>query len=73
MNKRQLFKQLNAKEQICNKAYWWDNRTHAGNNHWHIIKRSSIIVCKFCDTKIPTWKNPKYCPNCLDGNKNKLC
>ena len=37
------------------------------NNHWHVNKRSSVIICKFCETKIPIWENPKYCPNCLDG------
>ena len=71
MKKRQLFEQLNAKEQIRSKAYLWAKRTHAGNNHWHINKKSSVIVCKFCETKIPIWENPKYCPNCLDGKIDK--
>ena len=61
----------NTKEQAKIKAYSRAERTHQGNDHWHVNKRSTVIVCKFCETKIPIWKNPKYCPNCLEGIKEK--
>ena len=56
MKKQQLIKKLNTKDKIRGKAYLW-------------AKRSSVIICKFCETKIPIWENPEYCPNCLDGKK----
>ncbi len=64
-------KALNLKEisrEIANKRA---KKNHQGKNHWHINKRSNIIVCKFCDTSIPIWKNPKFCPNCLEGKDNE--
>ena len=69
MKKQQLIKKLNTKDKIRGKAYLWAKRSHAGDNHWHVNKRSSVIICKFCETKIPIWEKPKYCPNCLDGKK----
>ena len=69
MKKQQLIKELNIKDKIRGKAYLRAQRSHAGDNHWHVNKRSSVIVCKFCETKIPIWENPEYCPNCLDGKK----
>ena len=63
--------QLTIKDQIRHKAYLRAQKTHQGKNHWHVNKRSTIIVCRFCETKIPVWKNPEYCPNCLDGKKGK--
>ena len=61
------------KEEAKAVAYSRAKRTHQGNNHWHVNKRSSVIVCKFCETKIPIWKNSKYCPNCLNGKeKNEI-
>ena len=71
VKKQQLIKKLNAKEELRSEASLWAKRTHAGKNHWHINKRTSVIVCKFCETKIPIWKNPKYCPNCLEGKEDK--
>ena len=68
MKKQQLIKKLNTKDKTRGKAYLGAKRSHAGDNHWHVNKRSSVIICKFCETKIPIWKNPKYCPNCLYGN-----
>ena len=56
----------NSKEQAKIKAYSRASRTHQGNKHWHVNKRSTVIVCKFCETKFPIWENPKYCPNCLE-------
>ena len=69
MKKQQLIKKLNTKDKTRGKAYLGAKRSHAGDNHWHVNKRTSIIICKFCETKIPIWKKPKYCPNCLDGKK----
>ena len=69
MKKQQLIKKLTTKDKTRSKAYSWAKRSHAGNNHWHINKRSTVIICKFCETKIPIWKDPEYCPNCLDGQK----
>ena len=69
MKKQQLNKQLNTKDKIRSKAYLWAQRTHHGKNHWHVNKRSSVIVCKFCETKIPIWENPEFCPVCLDGRE----
>ena len=63
-------KALNLKEISREIAHKRAKRNHQGNNHWHINKRSNIIVCKFCDTSIPIWKNPKFCPNCLEGKDN---
>ena len=54
-----------------NKTLLRSQRTHQGKNHWHVNKRSTIIVCKFCETKIPIWKKPVFCPNCLDGKQDK--
>ena len=71
MNKQQLIKKLNTKDKIRGEAYLWAKRSHAGDNHWHVNKRSSVIICKFCETKISIWENPKYCPNCLDGKSKK--
>ena len=67
MKKQQLIKKLNTKDKIRGKAYLWGKKSHAGNNHWHVNKRFSVIICKFCETKIPIWENPKYYPHCLDG------
>ena len=64
-------KELNIKEETKAKAYSRVKRTHQGKNHWHVNQRSSVIICKFCETKIPIWKNPKYCPNCLEGKEKK--
>ena len=64
-------KELNIKEETKAKAYSRAKRTHLGENHWHENQRSSVIICKFCETKIPIWKNPKYCPNCLEGKEGK--
>ena len=56
---------ISLKEKMQEIAYKRARRTHQGKNHWHVNRRSSIIICKFCETKIPIWKKPKYCPNCL--------
>jgi len=62
-------KHLTIKQNAQIKAHKRAKRFHQGENHWHVNKRSNIIVCKICETKIPIWKNPKYCPICLEGKK----
>ena len=69
MKKQELIKKINTKDKIRGEAYLSAKRSHAGDNHWHVNQRSSVIICKFCETKIPIWEKPKYCPNCLDGKK----
>jgi len=43
------------------------SRRHQGLGHWHVEKRSTVIVCGNCEARIPKWKNPKYCPECGAG------
>ena len=43
------------------------SRTHQGSGHWHVERRSTVIVCQNCEAHIPKWKNPKYCPECGEG------
>lgn len=42
-------------------------RLHQGDGHWHVERRSTVIICRVCAEHIPTWKNPNHCPACLDG------
>ena len=65
--KKELNNKQKSQEIACNRA----KRAHQGKNHWHVNKRSNVIICKFCETKISIWKNPKYCPNCLEGKEEK--
>ena len=60
-------KDLNNKQKSKELAFKRAGRAHQGKNHWHVNKRSNVIICKFCEIKIPIWKNPEYCPNCLEG------
>ena len=62
-------KELNIKEKAQEIAHKRAKRTHQGENHWHVNKISNVMLCKFCETKISIWKNPKYCPNCLEGKE----
>lgn len=43
------------------------SRRHQGPGHWHVEKRSTVIVCGNCQARIPKWKNPRSCPDCGDG------
>ena len=43
------------------------SRVHQGPGHWHVEKRTSVIICRNCQAKIPKWKNPQYCPECSEG------
>lgn len=43
------------------------SRMHQGPGHWHVEKRSSVLICRNCQAKIPLWKKSQYCPQCLDG------
>lgn len=42
-------------------------RDQGGPGHWHVEKRSTVLICKNCDARIPLWKKPKYCPDCGAG------
>lgn len=42
-------------------------RHHQGSGHWHVEKRSSVIICGNCQARIPRWKNPQFCPECDEG------
>ena len=42
-------------------------RAHDGDGHWHVEKRSTVLICKKCDARIPLWKKPKFCPDCGAG------
>jgi rubrerythrin len=63
-------KEFNLKEKSRETAHKRAKRNHQGKSHWHINKRSNVIICKFCETAIPIWKNPDFCPNCLEGKEN---
>jgi len=43
------------------------SRLHQGPGHWHVEKKSSVIVCGNCKAHIPKWKNPQFCPECGKG------
>lgn len=43
------------------------SRTHQGPGHWHVEKRSTVIICGNCQAKIPKWKSPRFCPECGAG------
>lgn len=43
------------------------SRIHQGPGHWHVEKRSSVIICRNCKARISKWKNPKFCPECFAG------
>ena len=42
-------------------------RGEDGDGHWHVEKRSTVLICKNCDARIPLWKKPKFCPDCGAG------
>lgn len=46
------------------------SRTHQGAGHWHVEKRSSVIICGNCQARIPKWKNPQSCPECNQGERD---
>ena len=60
-------KSEDLKQEARRIAHYRAKRSHCGQNHWHVNKRSSVIICKKCNTKIPIWKNPQYCPVCFEG------
>ncbi len=43
------------------------SRVHQGPGHWHVEKRTNVIICRSCQAKIPKWKKPQYCPECYEG------
>ena len=42
-------------------------REHQGKGHWHVERRSTVIICGACEARIPIWKKPQYCPDCGTG------
>ena len=42
-------------------------RRHQGPNHWHVEKRSSVVVCQACGTLVPRHEQPTECPTCGAG------
>ena len=42
-------------------------RSHQGPNHWHVERRSSVLICQPCGERIPAYLRPQYCPNCGAG------
>ena len=57
------------KDNARNKARRRASREHQGPNHWHVERRSTVIICGHCEAKIPLWKNPQYCPECEEGKR----
>ncbi|MFK8082311.1 MAG: hypothetical protein AB8B97_18650 [Granulosicoccus sp.] len=53
------------------KAITWKRaaRRHQGAGHWHVERRSTVIICTACGERIPKWKNPQHCPACLAGKE----
>jgi hypothetical protein len=43
------------------------SRLHLGQHHWHVEIRSTVIICRACDAKIPRNLKPKWCPACGAG------
>ena len=42
-------------------------RRHQGPYHWHVDIRSSVIVCRACQAKVPKYLKPRWCPECGSG------
>jgi len=59
----------NPKEDERNITRRRASRRHQGSGHWHVEKRSSAIICRNCDARIPKWKDPKYCPDFGIGSR----
>ena len=58
---------MSDKEDAQKSARRCASRMHQGPNHWHVERRSTVIICGNCEAKIPIWKNPDYCPECEEG------
>jgi rubrerythrin len=42
-------------------------RRHQGDGHWHVERRSSVIICRDCGARIPRRLKPPFCPECAAG------
>jgi predicted amidophosphoribosyltransferase len=42
-------------------------RDRDASAHWHVERRSTVLICKNCDARIPLWKKPTSCPDCGAG------
>ena len=58
---------MDDKEKAQKSARRRASRNHQGPNHWHVERRSNVIICGNCEAKIPVWKDPQYCPECEEG------
>ena len=38
-----------------------------GKAAWRVEKRSTVLICRECDARIPLWKKPSFCPECGAG------
>jgi len=43
-------------------------RHHQGDGHWHVERRSSVIICCDCGARIPRRLKPPFCPECGAGS-----
>ena len=57
------------KEQRAARTRVRASREHQGEGHWHVERRSSVIICGTCEARIPTWKKPEHCPDCGTGKR----
>jgi len=42
-------------------------REHQGGHHWHVRRRSNVIICQACGERIPRSLRPSHCPGCGAG------
>ena len=47
------------------------DRTHQGKGHWHVERRSSVVICRACGARIPRSMRPAWCPECGAGADEK--
>ena len=55
----------NTKHRTRNRAA----RKHQGSAHWHVERRSNVIICGTCGARIPKNAKPSFCPECGAGKR----
>jgi rubrerythrin len=40
---------------------------HQGGGHWHVERRSTVIICRACGARVPRRLDPQSCPECGAG------
>ena len=45
-------------------------RKHQGSGHWHVERRSSVLVCRARRARIPRSLRPAFCPECGAGSRD---